>query len=117
MGLNTVRKEEVYLECSETFKDGRTHGRLQHGETTCMYCDKCEHGVPRSMTCLKGKCGDLSWENAPLTRDEFDHLIRYMRSHSFGCFRNSPYPRQYRAVSLTELLIQRLDYNTLFPQS
>lgn len=112
--LKTVTKVEEVLECDATFKDGRKHGRVPYGEKTCPDCDRCEHGKGRKEHCVEGKCGDMSWQETPLTRQEFDIFIMDLKSNWYSYTRRSPHPRQYITLNLVPKIIAALDYDKMF---
>jgi hypothetical protein len=95
MSIISESKEVVTRKCN-------IHGDiLQDHEKDCPRCDLCEHGVSRCGVCYK--CNDFNWMTMPVTEDEFKLVYR----HTFkgSPWRNSPYPRQYRVVSLIEMML------------
>jgi hypothetical protein len=91
-------EEEKYYECSE-------HGKIMHGYgSICPYCDKCEHGKMRTQHCIEGKCGDMTWATAPISRDEFDRMKIQSNNYVINR-RTSPHPRQFTTVNLLHKLL------------
>ena len=111
--LREVPVTEVQLYCDVKFKHGSEHGKLQHGEKTCPYCDLCEHGKMRTQACDQAPCNDRSWQEPPITEAEYNNIVRTLSQFGTFPWRNSPLPRQYTCMSLLPKFLAAVDKNKL----
>lgn len=85
-----------YLEVKEKFITEywcSKHGQLSAGETSCPYCDKCEHGATLRMHC--DACHDHEtdeWKSLPLNDEEIEQLHKELIKDNWwrGPYRSRP---------------------------